>query len=209
MKLKSKLFTASLLASALFAGLGFAPVMAQNTYTPGIDQAHQTISARIQQGIATGNITQPEAQALYQRGREIEMRENRFKADGNASQQERQQLRFDLEGLNSEVERLMANRDVVRPPAAGGVAANVDNTPAIDKLQDEIGDRIDEGVRTRRISQRDARRFHRREREIERQEDGFKSDGVLTQQERQQLRNELSTLRDDVERMVRNGRVRG
>ena len=47
------------------------------------------------------------------------------------------------------------------------------------------------------------------QRDIERQEAGFKSDGVLTQQERQQLRNELSTLRDDVERMARNGRIRG
>ena len=207
--MKLKLLTASLLASALFAGLGLAPAMAQSNYTPGVDQAHQAISARIQQGIASGHITPPEAQALYQRGREIEVRENRFKSDGNASQQERQQLRFELEGLNSEVERLIANNDVIRQRGNTGSVANVDNTPAIDKLQDEIGDRIDEGVSSRRISQRDARRFHRRERDIERREDSFKSDGVLSQQERQQLRNELTTLRDDIERMMRNERRRG
>lgn len=107
------------MASALFAGLSMAPAMAQNTNTPGIDHAKQVISARIQEGLASGRITPSEAQSLYRRDREIEMRENRFKSDGNASQQERQQLRADLEGLSAEVERLIANNDVVRQPRDG------------------------------------------------------------------------------------------
>jgi ElaB/YqjD/DUF883 family membrane-anchored ribosome-binding protein len=290
--MKSKLLTASLLAAALFAGLGPAPVMAQNTNTPGIDRAHQEISARIQQGIGNGSITPPEAQALYQRGREIEMRENQFKANGNASPQERQILRADLDGLNADVERMMANRDVVRPANMPGnnntpgidrtrqtIAARIQqgissgdltppevqalnqrsreieirenqfksngdtspqerqtlrtdlealsadvermmsnrdvvrpgnaNTPGIDQAQDSIGDRIDEGVRAGRITEREARRLHRREREIARHEAAFKSDGVVTPQERRQLRNEVTALRDEVERMLRNDRRRG
>jgi ElaB/YqjD/DUF883 family membrane-anchored ribosome-binding protein len=290
--MKSKLLTASLLAAAMFAGLGLAPVMAQNTNTPGIDRAHQEISARIQQGIGNGSITPPEAQALYQRGREIEMRENQFKANGNASPQERQILRADLDGLNADVERMMANRDVVRPVnnpgnnntpgidrtrqtiaariqqgiSSGdltpsevqalnrrsreieirenqfksngdtspqerqtlrtdleGLSADVErmmtnsdvvrqgnnNTPGIDNAQDSISDRIDEGVTAGRITEREARRLHRREREIARHEAAFKSDGVVTPQERRQLRNEVTALRDEVERMMRNERRRG
>lgn len=200
--MKSKLLTASLLASALFAGLGMSPAMAQGTNTPRIDQAQQAISARIQQGLASGHITPSEAQALYRRDREISVRESQYKANGSATAQERAQLRSDLDHLASEVERMMANRDVVRPNSVG----NADNTPGIDRHQFNIGQRIDEGIRSGRLNQREARKLQQRERQIARQEARFKADGVVTQQERRQLRNELAALRNDVERMMSNGR---
>ena len=45
-----------------------------------------------------------------------------------------------------------------------------------------------------------------RERDIARMERRFKRDGVVTPQERSQLRTQLTRLRDDVERMIRNER---
>ena len=191
--MKSKLFTATLLASALFAGLAAAPAMAQNTHTPGIDNAQQAINARIQQGMQSGHITPSEAQMLLRRDREIEVREARFKSDGRATPQERQQLRADVAELSAEVERMMANRDVVRQGSS---------TPGIDNMQSDIGQRIDEGLRSGRISQREARMLRRQNRAIERHEAAYKSDGVVTQQERRQLRNELGALRDQVERLI-------
>ena len=198
----SKLLTASLLASALVAGLGMAPTLAvaQSTNTPGIDNTQQAISARIQQGMQAGRITPSEAQALYARDRDISMRESRYKSDGNATPQERQQLRADLEGLSAEVERMIANNVVVGQPGYNP------NTPGVDNSQFNISQRIDEGVRTGRISEREARRLHGRERMIERHEANFKSDGVVTKQERRQLRNEVAALRDQVERMMRGER---
>ncbi|MEC5213140.1 cell fate (sporulation/competence/biofilm development) regulator YlbF (YheA/YmcA/DUF963 family) [Polaromonas sp. CG_9.5] len=198
--MKSKFLTASLLASALFAGLGMAPAMAQGTNTPRIDQAQQAISARIQQGLASGHITPSEAQVLYRRDREIQMRENQYKAYGNINPQQRQQLRDDLSALGAEVERMMNNRDVVRP------AGNAAQTPGIDNRDAQISQRIDEGFRSGRITQREARKLQSRQREIARHEAYFKSDGIVTQQERRQLRNELAALSDDVERMMRNNR---
>ena len=196
--MKSKLFTASVLASALFVGLGIAPVMAQGTNTPAVDQAQQAIAARIQQGMTSGHITPSEARELYRRDREIQMRENRMKSDGRATAQERQQLRADLDALGAEVERMMANRDVVGQGNA--------NTPGIDNRQDDISQRIEEGVRSGHITQREARRLQRREREIARHEANFKRDGIVTPQERRQLRNELGSLSDAVERMMSNER---
>ncbi|MEO5660139.1 MAG: hypothetical protein ABIQ90_10115, partial [Polaromonas sp.] len=133
--MKSKFLTASLLATALFAGLGMAPAMAQGTNTPRIDNTQQAITARIQQGMASGHITPSEAQALYRRDREISMRENQYKSDGRATEQERQQLRADLGGLSADVERMMANNQVV------GRRGNADNTPGIDNRSDEISQR--------------------------------------------------------------------
>ena len=195
--MKAKLFTTSLLASALFAGLGLAPAMAQGTSTPAIDRAQQAISARIQQGLTSGHITPSEARELYRRDRDIEMRENRLKSSGNVTPQERQQLRAELDSLGAEVERMVANRDVVGQSGS---------TPGIDNRQFDISQRIDEGFRSGRLSQRQAVRLQNRERDIARQEARFKRDGVVTPQERRQLRDELARLRDDVERMIRNDR---
>ncbi|MBB1076884.1 hypothetical protein HUU62_20995 [Rhodoferax sp. 4810] len=199
--MKSKIFTTSLLASALFLGLGLAPVMAQGTNTPALDRAQQAISARIQQGMASGHITPAEARELLRRDREIDLRESRFKANGTATPQERQQLRADVDSLGNEVERLMMNNSYVQPPAN-----NAGTTPAIDNRQDNISQRIDEGVRSGRITQLEARRLQRSERNIARHEAVYKRDGVVTPQERRQLRNELVQLNFEVERMMRNDR---
>ena len=195
--MKSKLVTASLLASALWAGLGAAPAMAQGTYTPAIDRAQQAITIRIQQGLATGQITPSEARELYRRDRDIDLRESRFKANGSAAPQERQQLRTDLNTLGSDVERMIGNQDRV---------VQSTNTNGIDNRQFNIGERIDEGVRLGRISRPEARRLYNREREIARHEVNFKRDGVVTPQERRQLQNELTRLNEEVNRMARNNR---
>jgi hypothetical protein len=83
-KSKSKLIAGSLLVSALFAGIGMSPAIAQSTHTPAIDRAQQDIGALIQQGLASRHISPSEAQYLYRREREIQIRENRFKSDGSA-----------------------------------------------------------------------------------------------------------------------------
>ena len=192
--MKSKFLTVSLLMSALFVG----PAMAQSTYTPRIDQAQQAIGARIQAGLASGQITPSEAQMLIRRDRDILLRENQYKANGSATQHERQQLRAELNALNADVERMMTNREVMRPPG------NAVNTPGIDNREYQISQRIDEGVRLGLITQREARRLQSREREIARHEAFFKSDGVVTRQERRQLHDELDELRDQVERRINN-----
>lgn len=196
-----KFFTTSLLASALFLGLGLAPVMAQGTNTPAIDRAQEAISARIQQGMASGHITPSEARELLRRDRDIDQRESRFKANGTTTPQERQQLRADVDSLGNEVERLMMNNSYVQPPAN-----NAGTTTGIDNRQQNISQRIDEGVRSGRITQREARSLHRSEREIARHEVAYKRDGVVTPQERRQLREELVRLNDEVNRMMRNDR---
>ncbi|WP_305247400.1 hypothetical protein [Polaromonas sp.] len=51
----------------------------------------------------------------------------------------------------------------------------MENTPGIDNRQFNISERIDEGVRSGRISRREARSLHNRERRIARQEAQFKA----------------------------------
>src|SRR5258706_319828 len=160
--MKTKSMTLSLLIAALLAGFSAAPVMAQGIYTPGIDHAQQEIHARIQQGIESGQITQQEAQELRQRERSIQFREIRFKNDGRASPQEREQLRQDIEALRADVEYKLANNRLAGRPDV--------HTPGIDDRQEEIHARIDRGIASGRITRSEAQRLHQRERDIQRRE---------------------------------------
>ena len=212
----SKLLTASLLATALAAGLADAPAMAQPQgpygssapsyppqvvyapapQTPGIDRAQQAVSERIREGLQSGRITPSEARVLYRRDSEIQNREATYKADGRVTPQERQQLRADMAQLSAEVERAIANNRTV------AVAYPADRMGAIDSQEFNIRQRIDEGVRSHRLSPREAGRLQAREQEIENREAAYRSDGVLTPQERRDLRAQLGALRDEVERLI-------
>ena len=208
--MKSKLLTASLLATALAAGMAAAPAMAQPgpaypphvvyapgaAQTPGIDNAQQAVSDRIRQGLQSGRITPSEARLLYRRDRDIQNREAAYKSDGRVTPQERQQLRADLAQLSAEVERAINNNRTV------AVAQPVDRLGAIDSQEFNISRRIDEGLRSHRLSPQEAGRLQAREQAIERQEAAYRADGVVTPQERNNLRAQLTALRDEVERMI-------
>jgi len=193
--MNSKFFAAALLILVVFAG----PSMAEGSFTPRVNQTQQAIGARIQAGLVSGHITPSEAQMLIRRDRDILLRGNQFKANGNATFQERQQLRAELNTLSADIERLIANSTAARLP---GNAGNAVNTPGTDIRDYVISQRIDEGLRLGLISQREARRLQSREREIARHEAFFKSDGVVTRQERRQLLDELDGLRNEVERRI-------
>jgi hypothetical protein len=198
--MNTKTITLSVIASAVFALMGAAPALAQNTNTPGIDATQQQIRTRIQQGVASGHLTQQEEQALYQREREIQVREIRMKRDGAATPEERQQLRQDLENMRAEVEAKLANRQVASNQRGG--------TPAVDNAQQRVHERIVQGVRSGHITQREADRLFAKEKQIVRREARFKSDGQVTRAERQTLRNELASLSNEVERKMANRQVR-
>lgn len=194
--MNTKSITLSLLASAAFACAAVAPAMAQNTNTPGIDAAQQQIRARIQQGVASGHLTQQEAQALYQREREIQFREIRMKKDGVATPQERRQVQQDVENMRAEVEAKLANQQVASRQGGG--------TPAVDNAQQQIHARIEQGIRSGHITRREADRLFAKEKQINRDEARFKSDGRITAAERQSLRSKVASLNNDVERKMSN-----
>ncbi len=195
----TKSITLTLIASAVFACIGVAPAIAQNTNTPGIDTAQQEIRARIQQGVASGHLTQQEEQALYQREREIQFREIRMKRDGVVTNEERRQLRDDLDSMRAEVEAKLSNRQVNRGSSP---------TPGIDNAQEQIHARIVQGTRSGHLTQREADRLFAKEDNITRMEARFKADGRITNTERRTLREQLAALSDEVERKMSNRRTR-
>ena len=75
-------------------------------------------------------------------------------------------------------------------------------TPGIDRAQDDLSARIQQGVTAGRISRQEADELARRERGIQIRESRMKADGGADQREREQLRGELAGLRADVENMI-------
>ncbi len=89
MQIKTTLatLTLSLLSAAAFAQAASAPAA-----TPGIDKRQAQQEQRIDQGVASGQLTRREAHRLEHRQNAINRVEGQAKADGTVTAQERKQL---------------------------------------------------------------------------------------------------------------------
>lgn len=84
-------------AEKMFAALALvllsAPVLAQNTATPRIDQRQQNQQDRIANGVRSGALTPTETRQLERREGKIAADERAAKADGKVTRAERAKLR--------------------------------------------------------------------------------------------------------------------
>jgi opacity protein-like surface antigen len=89
--LKTLLAAAALsaLSATAFAQAASAPAGAN---TPGIDKRQANQEKRIDQGIASGSLTKPEARRLERQQAAIDKAEDKAKADGTVTKQERRRL---------------------------------------------------------------------------------------------------------------------
>lgn len=71
------------------------------------------------------------------------------------------------------------------------VGADPNATPGIDRRQDNQQRRIDRGMESGRLTEREANRLERRQDRIQADVDQAKSDGTVTRAERRQLHREL------------------
>ena len=79
------------LIAAAIATVISVPVFAQAN-TPGIDQRQANQESRIDQGVASGSLTQREANRLERGQQHVDNMENRAKADGVVTRGERARL---------------------------------------------------------------------------------------------------------------------
>jgi len=80
----------ALLAFVFFAGLMSA--QAQSTQTPGVNERQHNQHDRIEQGVASGELTRVEAADARHKQRHIRRAERRAKADGDVTKKERARL---------------------------------------------------------------------------------------------------------------------
>lgn len=94
-----------------FAGL---PLAWSQASTPGIDARQANQERRIDQGVASGQLTQREAARLDRNENRIDRMENRAKADGVVTPRERARLHGALDQQSKAIARQKHDRQRVR-----------------------------------------------------------------------------------------------
>jgi hypothetical protein len=98
-----------------------APAAASSSATPRIDQRQANQERRIDQGVASGQLTRPEARRLERQQGAIDRAENRARADGTVTAQERARLTHMQNHTSAHIAR--QRHDAQRRPAASAPAA--------------------------------------------------------------------------------------
>jgi hypothetical protein len=159
-------------------------VAAAGARDPGVNQRQHNQQQRTQQGVKSGELTRGEARRLHAEQRHIRREEARYKADGELTRAERADLHRDLNRSSYDIYR-QKHDGQSRPPAAV-------RDPGVNARQHDQHDRIAQGVRSGELTRDEANALRTRERSIQQEERQYKSDGILTRDERKDLHQDLN-----------------
>ncbi len=111
--------------AGLLAALTLAatPVLAEET--PRVDQRQAQQQQRIADGVASGELTRPEARRLQRQQRAIGQAEAQAKADGDVTRAERRRLHHLQDHASHAIARQKHDRQQRPAPGGPGTGANV------------------------------------------------------------------------------------
>jgi hypothetical protein len=174
------------LKSTLIAALVAVPVIAAaGTRDPGVNHRQHNQQHRIQQGVKSGELTRGETHRLEGEQRAIRHEERMYKADGRLTPGERADLHRDQNRVSRDIYRQKHDAQH-RPPAAL-------RDPGVNARQHNQHDRIAQGVRSGSLTKDEAKGLRDEQRAIRQEERQYKSDGMLTRDERKDLHQDLNT----------------
>lgn len=176
--------------TTLFLALVALPVIAvAGTRDPGVNQRQHHQQQRIQQGVQSGELTRGETRRLETEQRGIRQEERAYKADGQLTRTEREDLHRDQNHASRDIYR--QKHDVQDRPSTAGRDPGV-NEPHRNQRQHNQRDRIAQGVRSGSLTKDEAKGLRDEQRSIRQEERQYKSDSLLTRGERKDLRQDLN-----------------
>lgn len=189
------------LSILLIAVLAALPVYAQaDGRDRGFHRGQFHFQNRIHQGWRAGDLTRGEVRGLEREARHLRRDERAFAADGRIDPWERRQLWRERERLNRDIfrerhdgERRFSGRFDER---FGGRGAGWGR--GFDEWRDRSRDAIVRGVRSGALTPDEARALRAEQRALRQQERLYRADGVVTPEERADLRGRLSALREHI-----------
>ena len=110
MKIQSLVMTLAIAASTTLSGIAFA-----QTATPVVDQKAANQQQRINQGVASGELTRGEAVRLQKRQNRLVTNTQRAKADGVGTDAERRQLNRQADRNSKKIHNKKHNRRDTNP----------------------------------------------------------------------------------------------
>lgn len=152
-------------------------------------------SARIQDGVQSGELTRKEARELRADQREIRGALQEARADGQVTACERKEIR----GLQNE-----ASRDIRQAKHDGDTRG----TPRADRRQEHQQERLRDGIEDGSVTRREAFMLRSMQRFVDRAESRMKADGEVTPQERARLESLQDQASQQIYRARHNGATR-
>jgi uncharacterized membrane protein YebE (DUF533 family) len=181
------LLSSGLLASVLLA----APLASQaGTRDPGVNQRQLNQQQRIHQGVRSGELTRGEARRLGGEQRQIRAEERAYKSDGHLDRYERADLRHDQNAASRDIYR--QKHDAQDRPGAAV------RDPGVNAPQQNQRERIGQGVRSGELTRDEAKTLGSQQKAIRAEERSYKSDGVVTRDERKDLHQDLNQASRDI-----------
>jgi len=173
-----------------------APVLGD--WRGGIRTRIQGARKKIDQGVAQGSLNRHEADRLEGELGAILNKIDRLKSDGQFSQGERDQVKNDLDRLDRDIFQEKHDSVVTVTPVLvdwrGGIRARIQDA----KLK------IDQGMVRGSLDRREARRLNKELGQVLAKIDRMKSDGRLSQGERNKINRNLDRLDRDIAREKRD-----
>lgn len=158
---------------------------ARRVRDPGVNARQHHQRARIEQGARSGELTRRETGRLVHEQRDVRQLEREYKSDGTLTGAERR----DLHQEQNEASRHIYNQKhdaQDRPATPAGV-----RDPGVNQRQANQTGRIVQGVKSGELTHDEAQELRTERRDIRELEQSYKSDGALTQSERQDLHQQL------------------
>lgn len=180
-----KKFSAAMLTLAgVLAVVGASQADARRTRDPGVNARQHVQRDRIRDGVGSGELTRRETGKLAREQRDIRQLERAYKSDGTLTGAERRDLHQEQHEASRHIyDQKHDAQD--RPPATV-------RDPGVNARQANQTGRIVQGVQSGELTRDEAQELRTERRDIRELEQGYKSDGALTQDERQDLHQQLN-----------------
>jgi polyhydroxyalkanoate synthesis regulator phasin len=178
------------IAAVLLTSVAVANDTQAGTRDPGVNARQHNQRGRIQQGVRSGELTRHETRQLVGEQRHVRQLERAYKSDGTLSGTERLDLRH---------EQNQASRNIRQQKHDGQDRASAPTRdPLVNERQAHQTGRIAQGVKSGELTHEEAQDLRSGRRDIRQDEHAYKADGVLTQDERRNLHQDLNQQSKDI-----------
>lgn len=174
----------------------------QGDWRGGIRSRIQESRQKIEQGIEQGTLNRHEANKLNSELGTILNKIDLMKADGHLSQGERENIKNDLDRLDRDIFKEKHDSVSTSPPVQldwrGGIRARIQ----------ESKQKIDQGIQRGTLNRYEARKLNKELTRILNKIERMKSDGRISQKERENIKRNLDRLDRNISMEKRDGERR-
>lgn len=178
------LMTLTLIACTALSSVAANADTQRGTRDPRINARQQVQRERIQQGVRSGELTRREAVRVREDQRDIRQLERAYKSDGELTRGERRDLTHEQNQASREIYREKHDAQDRAPAAV--------RDPVINQRQANQAGRVAQGVKSGELTRPEAQELRGERRDIRQLERDYKSDGVLSGEERRDIKQQLN-----------------